>query len=167
MNTPTENSGNIYRFFKYHKGNPIMKKEKAKQRIDRPVAVFSPLHTWRKTLSIFMLGITATWIVPPNVIAAEIADYQHTKAVEQSKRDQRIYVNKSLPIAAQNEKAIQIIQGTCSRILSNLDAKKSVETEIKDIAQLSEKLGEIRTTTITGSTPNAPSWNSARRAPKR
>ena len=150
MNTPTENSGNIYRFFKYHKGNPIMKKEKAKQRIDRPVAVFSPLHTWRKTLSIFMLGITATWIVPPNVIAAEIADYQHAKAVEQSKRDQRVYVNKSLPIAAQNEKAIQIIQGTCSRILSNLDAKKSVETEIKDIAQLSEKLGEIRTTTITG-----------------
>ena len=109
---------------------------------------YYPLPLWKKCTTCLMLILTLQLIVPPHVIAQEIAEAQQRAIIEQNQRNYRTNVNRSLPIGTQSDQTIQIVQATCSRILQNLDAKKSIDSEMKDIDQLYKNLEDIRTKAI-------------------
>ena len=109
---------------------------------------YYPLPLWKKCTTCLMLILTFQFIVPPHVIAQEIAEAQQRAIIEQNQRNYRTNVNRSLPIGTQSDQTIQIVQATCSRILQNLDAKKSIDSEMKDIDQLYKNLEDIRTKAI-------------------
>ena len=106
------------------------------------------LPLWKKCATYLMLFLTLQLIVPPQVIAQEIAEAQQRAIIEQNQRNFRTSVKRSLPIGTQSDQTIQIIQATCNRILQNLDAKKSIDSDLKDIEQLYKNLEAIRTKAI-------------------
>lgn len=109
---------------------------------------YYPLPLWKKCTTYLMLILTFQFIVPPHVIAQEIAEAQQRAIIEQNQRNFRTNVNRALPIGTQSDQTIQIVQATCARILQNLDAKKSIGSDLKDIEQLYKNLEDIRTKAI-------------------
>ena len=116
-------------------------------RREKPEKHYS-LPLWKKCTTYLMLILTFQFIVPPHVIAQEIAEAQQRAIIEQNQRNFRTNVNRSLPIGTQSDQTIQIVQATCTRILQNLDAKKSIDSDLKDIEQLYKNLEDIRTKAI-------------------
>lgn len=148
MKTPDDMRNEISGKFKYHTGRMTMKENKNKGLRRGSSGRFYPLAPWKKFVSWLMVGLTVTWIVPPNVVAAEIAEHQNAKAVEQAKRDARTRVRADIPIARQNAENIRILRKTCREIERKLAAKESIDSEMKDIDQLYAHLTSIRTTAL-------------------
>lgn len=125
-------------------GSSTMKNIKQKGSRRESSGRYYPLATWKKAASWLMVGLTITWIVPPNVIAQEIAEAQQKSRIEEAQRQQRTSVPRHLAIARQNEENSKKLLRTCRQIENNLITGKSVDSELKDLEEYQKGYERIR-----------------------
>ena len=107
-----------------------------------------PLPLWKKCVTFLMLFLTLELIVPPQLIAQEIAEAQQRAAIEQSRRDARTKAPAHLHVAQQTEATVQLLLRTCRQIEHNVIAGKSIAREIKDIEAFQKNFEEIKTRSL-------------------
>lgn len=102
------------------------------------------LPLWKKCATYLMLFLTLQLIVPPQVIAQEIAEAQQRAIIEQNQRNFRTKAPEHLEIAQQTEATIQLLLRTCRQIENNVMAGKSIDSEMKDIEAFQKNFEEIK-----------------------
>lgn len=102
------------------------------------------LPLWKKCATYLMLFLTLQLIVPPQVIAQEIAEAQQRAIIEQNQRNFRTKAPAHLEIAQQTEATIQLLLRTCRQIENNVMAGKSIDSEMKDIEAFQKNFEEIK-----------------------
>ena len=107
-----------------------------------------PLPLWKKCTTFLMLMLTFQFIVPPHVIAQEIAEVQRRDQIEQNERRFRTKAPERLQVAQQTEATIALLQRTCRQLETNVTAGKSIERELKDIEEFRKNFEEIRVRTL-------------------
>ena len=107
-----------------------------------------PLPLWKKCTTFLMLMLTFQFIVPPHVIAQEIAEAQRREQIEQNERRFRTKAPERLQVARQTEATIALLQRTCRQLETNVTAGKSIERELKDIEEFRKNFEEIRVRTL-------------------
>lgn len=103
-----------------------------------------PLPLWKKCTTYLMLTLTFQFIVPPHVIAQEIAEAQQRAIIEQNQRNYRTKAPAHLQIAQQTEATVQLLLKTCRQIENNVIAGKSIDSEMKDIEAFRKNFEEIK-----------------------
>ena len=103
-----------------------------------------PLPLWKKCTTYLMLILTFQFIVPPHVIAQEIAEAQQRAIIEQNQRNYRTKAPAHLQIAQQTEATVQLLLKTCRQIENNVIAGKSIDSEMKDIEAFRKNFEEIK-----------------------
>ena len=79
-----------------------------------------PLPLWKKCTTFLMLMLTFQFIVPPHVIAQEIAEVQRRDQIEQNERRFRTKAPERLQVAQQTEATIALLQRTCRQLETNV-----------------------------------------------
>ncbi len=102
------------------------------------------LPLWKKCTTYLMLILTFQFIVPPHVIAQEIAEAQQRAIIEQNQRNYRTKAPAHLQIAQQTEATVQLLLKTCRQIENNVIAGKSIDSEMKDIEAFRKNFEEIK-----------------------
>lgn len=105
---------------------------------------YYPLPLWKKCTTCLMLILTFQFIVPPHVIAQEIAEAQQRAIIEQNQRNYRTKAPAHLQIAQQTEATVQLLLKTCRQIENNVIAGKSIDSEMKDIEAFRKNFEEIK-----------------------
>ena len=103
-----------------------------------------PLPLWKKCTTYLMLMLTFQFIVPPHVIAQEIAEAQQRAIIEQNQRNYRTKAPAHLQIAQQTEATVQLLLKTCRQIENNVITGKSIDSEMKDIEAFRKNFEEIK-----------------------
>jgi len=125
-------------------GRNTMKANKGKKARRESSGKYYPLPLWKKCTTYLMLILTFQFIVPPHVIAQEIAEAQQRAIIEQNQRNYRTRAPEHVAIARQTEITSQLLIKTCRRIETNLAAGKSIESDIKDIEAFRKNYEAIR-----------------------
>ena len=125
-------------------GRITMKANKGKKARRESSGKYYPLPLWKKCTTYLMLILTFQFIVPPHVIAQEIAEAQQRAIIEQNQRNYRTRAPEHVAIARQTEITSQLLIKTCRRIETNLAAGKSIESDIKDIEAFRKNYEAIR-----------------------
>lgn len=125
-------------------GRNTMKANKGKKARRESSGKYYPLPLWKKCTTYLMLILTFQFIVPPHVIAQEIAEAQQRAIIEQNQRNYRTKAPAHLQIAQQTEATVQLLLKTCRQIENNVIAGKSIDSEMKDIEAFRKNFEEIK-----------------------
>lgn len=124
-------------------GRVTMSAERKKARRESS-GKYYPLPLWKKCTTYLMLFLTLQFVVPPHVIAQEIAEAQQRAIIEQNQRNYRTKAPAHLQIAQQTEATVQLLLKTCRQIENNVIAGKSIDSEMKDIEAFQKNFEEIK-----------------------
>ena len=111
------------------------------------------LPLWKKCATYLMLFLTLQLIVPPQVIAQEIAEAQQRAIIEQNQRNFRTKAPEHLEIAQQTEATIQLLLRTCRQIENNAYSQQNYLANVANAnTQLANQLQQNELSALSGAT---------------